>query len=70
MDSYIVRLYRRDTENSENLVGLVETVGEEAKRSFHTADELVAILSEPHPHEIKIGQPVLKVIQSGKKNLR
>jgi hypothetical protein len=48
----------------------VETVGEEVQRSFHTAHELVAILSEPHPHEIKTNQPVLKVIQSGKKNLR
>ena len=70
MDSYIVRLYRRDTEHPQNLVGLVETVGAEEKRSFHTVDELVAILSEPHPHEIKLSQPVFKVIQSGKKNPR
>ena len=70
MDSYIVRLYRRDTENPENLVGLVETVGEEEKRSFHTVKELMAILSAPHPHEIKISQPVLKVIQSGNKTPR
>ena len=70
MDSYIVRLYRRDTENPENLVGLVETVGAEEKRSFHTVNELMAILSEPHPHEIKISKPVLKVIQAGKKNPR
>lgn len=70
MDSYIVRLYRRDTENPENLVGMVETVGEEAQRSFHTVNELVAILSEPHPHETTISKPVLKVIQAGKKNTR
>ncbi len=68
MDSYIVRLYRRDTENPENLVGLVETVGEEGKRSFHTVGELVAILSEPHALRMSVTQPVLKVIQSGKKN--
>ena len=70
MDSYIVRLYRRDNENPENLVGLVETVGAEARQSFHTVNELVAILSEPHPHEIKISNPVLKVVQAGKKNPR
>lgn len=68
MDSYIVRMYRRDTENPENLVGMVETVGEEEKRSFHTVGELMAILCEPHPHEIKINTPVLRVIQAGKKN--
>lgn len=70
MDSYIVRLYRRDNENPENLVGLVETVGAEEKRSFHTVKELMAILSEPHPHEMKISKPVFKVIQAGSKNPR
>lgn len=70
MDSYIVRLYRRDNRNPENLVGLVETVGAEEIRPFHTVNELVAILSDPHPHEIKISKPVFKVIQAGKKNPR
>lgn len=69
MDSYIVRLYRRDIENPENLVGMIETVGEEEKRSFHTVRELVAILSEPHALRMSTAQPVLKVITSGKKNL-
>lgn len=70
MESYIVRLYRRDAEQAGNLVGLVETVGQEQQRPFHTADELVAILSEPHPHRIKNSQPVLKVIGTGKGNTR
>lgn len=70
MDSYIVRMYRRDAENPENLVGLVETVGEDEKRSFHTVSELVAILSEPHSLRLATTQPVLKVIKSGKKNSR
>lgn len=70
MDSYIVRMYRRDAENPENLVGLVETVGEDGKRPFHTASELVAILSEPHPLAANITKPVFRVIETRKKNPR
>jgi len=70
MESYIVRLYRRDATNSENLVGLIETVGLDKTRSFHTVTELVAILSEPHALERIVPQPVLRVIETGKKNSR
>lgn len=70
MDSYIVRMYRRDAENPEKLVGLVEIVGDDGKRSFRNMSELMAILSEPHPLAMKTTQPVLKVIQAGKKNPR
>lgn len=68
MDSYIVRLYRRDAENPENLVGLVETVGEDEKRPFHTVSELVAILSESQSLDLAATRPVLRVIEAGKKN--
>jgi hypothetical protein len=68
MDSYIVRMYRRDADNPENLVGLVETVGEEAKRPFHSIGELVAILSESHSLKLTSTKPVLRVIEAGKKN--
>jgi hypothetical protein len=70
MESYIVRLYRRDTTNPENLVGLIETVGLDKTRSFHTVNELVAILSEPHTLDRTVSQPVLRVIEAGKKNSR
>jgi hypothetical protein len=70
MESYIVRLYRRDADQPGNLVGLVETVGQNEQRPFHNAEELVAILSEPHPHRIRNTQPVLKVIGTGKGNTR
>lgn len=68
MDSYIVRMYRRDAESPENLVGLVEIVGDEGKRPFRNMSELMAILSEPHPHAVKTIKPVLRVIEAGKKN--
>lgn len=70
MDSYIIRMYRRDAENPENLVGLVETVGEEAKRPFHSAGELVAILSESNSLKLTAARPALRVIEAGKKNPR
>lgn len=70
MDSYIVRMYRRDAENPENLIGLVETVGEEVKRPFHNASELVAILSESHSHKQTVAKPALRIIEAGKKNPR
>lgn len=70
MDSYIVRMYRRDADDPENLVGLVETVGEDVKRPFHTVRELVAILSEPHSIKLTSVAPVLRVIEAGKKNSR
>lgn len=67
MDSYIVRLYRRDAQNPEQIVGLVETVGNNEARPFHTISELVAILSEPSRHDSKITKPVLRLIEAGKK---
>ena len=70
MESYIVRLYRRDAESPENLVGMVETVGDDEKRPFHTASELVAILLEPHPLAMTPTGPVFRVIGAGKKNPR
>jgi len=70
MDSYIVRMYRRDADNPESLVGLVETVGEEAKRPFHSVSELVAILSESHSSKLTVAKPALRVIEVGKKNPR
>lgn len=70
MDSYIVRMYRRDAENPEELVGLVEIVGDDGKLPFHNMSELMAILAEPHPLAVKTIKPVFRVIEAGKKNPR
>lgn len=67
MESYIVRLYRRDVENPECLVGLVETVGENETRPFHTISELIAILSKTPSYDLRVSRPVLRVIEAGKK---
>ncbi len=45
MDTYIVRIYRREENVPQRLVGLVEEVGVEEKRAFSNLDELWNILS-------------------------
>ena len=70
MDSYVVRIYRRDGLNPEKLVGLVEKVGLEETRTFHTVAELGQILSDPFLLERTVASPILKVIMPGKKNSR
>lgn len=54
VESYIVRIYRRDEEDSTKLVGLVETVGLEEKKSFKNFEELLAILTSPKGGKFKI----------------
>lgn len=50
MDNYVVRIYRRDTKNPGLLVGVVEEVGVEGNRAFHSLDELWAILRTGNSH--------------------
>lgn len=45
-DSYVVRIYRRDENNPENVVGLVEIVGSRTEH-FSGKEDLWAILSTP-----------------------
>jgi hypothetical protein len=44
MDSYVIRIYRRDEEDSGNAAGLVEIVEKGQRRSFTSVEELVEIL--------------------------
>ena len=46
MDSYIVRIYRRQTTNPREIVGVVENVEREETMAFKTVDELWEILAE------------------------
>lgn len=49
-ESYIVRIYRRDSGDPGVVVGTVEEVGVEDKRGFGSFDELRGILSvAPRP---------------------
>jgi hypothetical protein len=45
MESYVVRVYRRDAKDSEKLAGLVELVEVDEEKAFTSFDELRAILN-------------------------
>ena len=40
MDSYVVRVYRQETDNPRKLVGVVEEVGVKGKKAFTDIDDL------------------------------
>ncbi len=44
MESYVIRIYRRDGENPLNCVGLAEIIEKDEKKVFKNLDELVEIL--------------------------
>jgi hypothetical protein len=44
MDSYVVRIYRRNSSSPQDLVGLVELVEVNQERAFMNFEELRAIL--------------------------
>jgi hypothetical protein len=44
MDSYIVRIYRRDQDDPGELAGLVEMVGTSDRLSFRNFPELTSVL--------------------------
>ncbi len=47
MDSYIVRIYRRDKEDTNRVSGVVEWSETRERRSFQGSDELLGILCGP-----------------------
>ena len=47
MDTYIVRIYRRDCAEADNIVGVVEIVEANAKETFKNIVELMKIISKP-----------------------
>lgn len=45
MESYIVRIYRRDPKDSQKITGQVEMVENEVKKTFGSREELWEILN-------------------------
>lgn len=45
MENYIVRIYRRDDSNSENVIGMVESVETQRQQPFHNLVTLTELLS-------------------------
>ena len=56
MESYIIRIYRRDKDAPYNIIGLVEDVELEEKKPFHNTEELAEILITPHPIPLPQGE--------------
>jgi hypothetical protein len=46
MESYIVRVYRRGRNNSNEVAGLVETVGSDEKNAFQSFSGLVTAIRQ------------------------
>lgn len=44
MKNYIIRIYRQDESDNNNVVGIVESVETETKNSFSSMDELIKLL--------------------------
>ncbi len=49
MQSYIVRIYRKEEKKSRELVGLVQEVGEQDSKAFTSYEELWEILKASQP---------------------
>ena len=45
MDTYVIRIYRRDEHDPRILIGVVEEVGAEGNSAFGNLDELWSILN-------------------------
>lgn len=44
MENYIVRIYRRDRDNPGQVTGILESVEQETRQTFHTLDTLHSFL--------------------------
>jgi len=58
MDTYIIRIYRREESASHTLAGTVEEPGIPEKRAFVNLDQLWDIL---HPKKKKLSRPKRRV---------
>lgn len=47
MESYIIRIYRRDGKDPRNVAGVVEEIGKEGKKGFIGPNSLWKLLSSP-----------------------
>jgi hypothetical protein len=52
VDSYIIRIYRRDIDNPKSMVGVLEAASDGVQQSFHSRDELWNSLAEA-PNRVK-----------------
>ena len=54
VDSYIIRIYRRNVDRPDTALGVLEDPGDCAQRSFRSRDELWSLLAEAPLRDKKI----------------
>jgi uncharacterized membrane protein len=54
MDSCIIRIYRRNADKPETILGVLETASDGIQRPFHSRDELWNLLVEAPSRDKKI----------------
>ena len=58
METYVVRIYRRNRKRSDKIDGMVEKVGIKDPYVFHDMDELSRIISTPPQKKGKRKRPI------------
>lgn len=74
MDSYVIRIYRRDAVDPRKCAGLAEVIETEEKKTFKDLDELLGIL-ETRERGCRTGKDAkpsgcMRVVRSNKKTVQ
>jgi hypothetical protein len=56
MDSYVVRIYRRNPGNHKEVGGLIERIGNDKRQAFSNCEELWAFLTGDCPRKPQRGR--------------
>jgi len=57
MENYIVRIYRRDPDDSDSVTGMLESVEQETRRPFHSLDALRSMLDTDATEDLQPAGP-------------
>jgi hypothetical protein len=57
LKDYILRIYRREKNDPQIVVGVVEEIGVEGNTAFSSIDELLSILNSSKPKTGKLNKP-------------
>ncbi len=63
MDSYIIRIYRRNVDRPDLALGVLENPSDGAQRSFRSCDELWKLLAEDPLRDKKIKKKTSEAIK-------
>lgn len=69
MKNFIVRIYRQDEKDINNIIGILENVEEEIETRFSSMEELVKLLSSHHPKDdATLESEIKKALRKGSTN--